>query len=262
MGHCGPTDQVGPLSADTHDVVQRSTRAGLHRQDCPALRSAGVDRLRPGHPICDSLLKESAVAGGHQAELQHYISPHNDDQSERGIQTLEDMLRACVLDYGDGWFRYLPLVEFTYNNSYQASIRMTPYEELYGRRCRSPICWHDVGEHQIIGPDLVEDAESKVCIVKQRLLTAQSKQKSYVDERKRDLEFQVGIMCFSKCHQLGETSCLDCGRSLVRGSWDPLRFLSASVQWHIGRLFLQVSPMCTTYSTSPYFESTFQILPT
>ncbi len=102
------------------------------------------------------------------------------------------MLRACVLDYGDGWFRYLPLVEFAYNKSYQASIDMAPYKAIYGRRCRSPICWDDIEECRIIGPDLVEDAKAKVRVAKQRLLAAQRRQKSYVDWHRRDLEFQVG----------------------------------------------------------------------
>nr|CAD1836427.1 unnamed protein product [Ananas comosus var. bracteatus] len=101
------------------------------------------------------------------------------------------MLHACVLDYGDGWFRYLPLVEFTYNNSYRASIGMAPYDALYGRRCRSPICWDDIRERPFIGPDLVEDTEAKIRIVRERLLTAQSRQRSYANQRRHDLEFQV-----------------------------------------------------------------------
>ena len=131
-------------------------------------------------------------AMGTKLNFSTAFHPQSDGQSERVIQTLEDMLRACVLDYGDGWFRYLPLVEFAYNNSYQASIGMAPYEALYGRRCRSPICWDDVGERRLIGPDLVEDAEAKIRIARERLQTAQSRQKSYADQRRRDLEFQVG----------------------------------------------------------------------
>ncbi len=99
------------------------------------------------------------------------------------------MLCTCVLDYGEGWFKYLPLVEFAYNNSHQASIEMAPYEALYG--CRSPICWYDVGERRMIGLNLVEEAEVKVCIMRQRLLTTPSTQKSYVDQRQCGLEFQV-----------------------------------------------------------------------
>ncbi|GJT07511.1 putative reverse transcriptase domain-containing protein [Tanacetum coccineum] len=75
--------------------------------------------------------------------------PQTDGQSERTIQTLEDMLRACVIDFGGSWDRHLPLVEFSYNNSYHASIKAAPFEALYGRKCRSPICWSEVGDSQL-----------------------------------------------------------------------------------------------------------------
>ena len=111
---------------------------------------------------------------------------------------LEDMLRACVLDHKGSWEEHFPLVEFAYNNSYQASIQMTPYEALYGRPCRSPICWTEVGESFIIGPDLIRDTSEKVSIIRQRLITAQSWQKSYADVRRRPLEFEVGDHVFLK----------------------------------------------------------------
>ena len=87
---------------------------------------------------------------------------------------LEDMLRVCVLDHKGIWEEYLPLVEFAYNNSYQASIQMAPYEALYGRPCRSPLCWTEVGEKSITGPDLIRDTSENVSLIRQRLLTAQS----------------------------------------------------------------------------------------
>ena len=83
-------------------------------------------------------------------------------------------------------------MEFAYNNSYQASIQMEPYEALYGRPCRSPLCWTEVGESSITGPDLIRDTSEKMSLIRQRLLTAQSLQKSYVDVRRRPLEFEVG----------------------------------------------------------------------
>ena len=98
-----------------------------------------------------------------------------DGQSERTIQVLEDMLRACVLDHKGSWEEHLPLVEFAYNNSYQASIQMTPYEALYGRPCRSPLCWTEVGESSITGPDLIRETSEKVSLIRQRLLMAQSR---------------------------------------------------------------------------------------
>ena len=83
---------------------------------------------------------------------------------------LEDMLRACV----GSWEEHLPIVEFAYNNSYQASIQMASYEALYGRPCRSPLCWIEVGESSITGPDLISDTSEKVSLIRQRLLMAQS----------------------------------------------------------------------------------------
>ena len=94
---------------------------------------------------------------------------------------LEGMLRACVLDHKGSWEEHLPLVEFAYNNSYQASIQMAPYEALYERPCRSPICWTEVGESSVTGPNLIKDTTENVRLIQQRLLTAQSRQKSYVD---------------------------------------------------------------------------------
>ena len=108
------------------------------------------------------------------------------------------MLRACVLDLKGSWEEHLPLVEFAYNNSYQASIQMEPYEDLYGRSCRSPICWTEVGKRSITGPDLIRDTSKKVDLILKRLLTAQSLQKSYTDRRRRPLEFEVGDHVFLK----------------------------------------------------------------
>ena len=124
--------------------------------------------------------------------------PQTDGQSERTIQVLEDMLQACVLDHKGSWEEHLPLVEFAYNNNYQASIQMASYEALYGRPCRSLLCWTEVGESSITGPDLIRDISEKVSMIRQRLLTAQSRQKSYADVRRQPLEFEVGDHVFLK----------------------------------------------------------------
>ena len=96
---------------------------------------------------------------------------------------LENMLRACVLDNKGSWEEHLPLVEFAYNNSYHASMQMAPYEALYGRPSKSPICWTEVGESTITGPDLIRDTSEKVSLIRWSLLTAQSRQKSYANVR-------------------------------------------------------------------------------
>jgi transposase InsO family protein len=107
--------------------------------------------------------------------------PQTDGQTERVNQILEDMLRACVLQYDKHWDKCLPLAEFSYNNSYQASLKMAPFEALYGRRCRTPLSWSQTGERKIFGPDLVNEAEEKVRIIQANLKIAQSRQKSYAD---------------------------------------------------------------------------------
>ncbi|GJU37217.1 putative reverse transcriptase domain-containing protein [Tanacetum coccineum] len=107
--------------------------------------------------------------------------PQTDGQSERTIQTLEDMLRACVIDFRNGWERHLPLIEFSYNNSYHASIKADPFEALYGRKCRSPVCWAQVRDAQLTGPELIHETTEKIVQIKQRIQTAHGHQKSYAD---------------------------------------------------------------------------------
>ncbi|GKD35687.1 putative reverse transcriptase domain-containing protein [Tanacetum coccineum] len=102
------------------------------------------------------------------------------------------MLRACVLDFGGSWDVHLPLVEFSYNNSYHSSVRCTPFEALYGRECRSPILWAEVGEGQLIGPELVQETTERISQIKDRLKAARDRQKSYADKRRKPLEFSVG----------------------------------------------------------------------
>ncbi|GKF16527.1 putative reverse transcriptase domain-containing protein [Tanacetum coccineum] len=115
-----------------------------------------------------------------------------DGQSERTIQNLEDMLRACAIDFGKSWVNQLPLVEFSYNNSYHASIKAAPFEALYGRKCRSPVCWTEVGEAQILGPELIQETTEKIIQIKQRMQAAHDRQKSYADLKRKPMEFQVG----------------------------------------------------------------------
>ena len=124
--------------------------------------------------------------------------PQTDGQSERTIQTLEDMLRACVMEFKGSWDTHLPLMEFAYNNSYQTSIGMAPYEALYGRKCRTPVCWDEVGERKLIGPEIVQITSEKIQLIRQRLKIANDRQKSYADNRRRDLEFEIGDKVFLK----------------------------------------------------------------
>ncbi|GKA53171.1 putative reverse transcriptase domain-containing protein [Tanacetum coccineum] len=129
---------------------------------------------------------------GTNLDMSTTYHPQTDRQSERTIQTLEDMLRACVIDFGNGWVKHLPLVEFSYNNSYHASIKAAPFEALYGRKCRSPVCWAEVGQVQLTGPEIVQETTEKVIQIKQRMQAARDRQKSYADLKRKPMEFQVG----------------------------------------------------------------------
>nr|GEU62474.1 putative reverse transcriptase domain-containing protein [Tanacetum cinerariifolium] len=115
-----------------------------------------------------------------------------DGQSERTIQTLEDMLRACTINFGKGWVNHLPLVDFSYNNSYHATIKAALFEALYGRKCRSPVCWTEVGEAQILGPELIQETTEKIVQIKQRIQAARDQQKSYADLKRKPMEFRLG----------------------------------------------------------------------
>ncbi|BAT73135.1 hypothetical protein VIGAN_01059500, partial [Vigna angularis var. angularis] len=93
-----------------------------------------------------------------------------------------------------GWNEVLPLVKFTYNNSYHVNIRMTPYEALYGRRCKTPLCWYKDGEAVLVKPELLKQTTDKVTKIQERMKASQSRQKSYADERRKPLEFVWGSM--------------------------------------------------------------------
>ncbi|GKF34550.1 hypothetical protein Tco_0107750, partial [Tanacetum coccineum] len=129
---------------------------------------------------------------GTQLDLSTTYHPQTNGQSERTIQTLKDMLRACVINFGNGWDRYLPLVEFSYNNSYHTSIKAAPFKAVYGRKCRSPICWAKVGEAQLTGPEIIHETMEKIFKIRDRMQAARDRKKSYADKRRMPLEFEVG----------------------------------------------------------------------
>ncbi|GJU62282.1 putative reverse transcriptase domain-containing protein [Tanacetum coccineum] len=129
---------------------------------------------------------------GTNLDMSTAYHPQIDGQSERTIQTLEDILRACVINFRKGWVNHLPLVEFSYNNSYHASIKVAPFEALYGRKCRSPVCWAEVGEVQLTGPEIVQETTEKIIQIKQIIQAARDRQKNYADLKCKPMEFQVG----------------------------------------------------------------------
>ena len=128
--------------------------------------------------------------------------PQSDGQTERVNHVLEDLLRLCILDFGGTWEEHLPLVEFTYNNSFQSSIGMAPFEAFYGRPCRSPTCWWESTDKILLGPDMVRKTSEKIDLIQRRMKAAQDRQKSYADKRRTELEFDVGDMVFVKVSPL------------------------------------------------------------
>ena len=131
---------------------------------------------------------------GTRLDMSTAYHPQTDGQSERTIQTLEDMLRACVLDFGKAWDTHLPLIEFSYNNSYHTSIKAAPFEALYGRKCRSPLCCTEVGDTQLArgqapgsgltGPEIICETAEKIFQIHERLKVSRDRQKSYADKRR------------------------------------------------------------------------------
>ncbi|GJZ83121.1 putative reverse transcriptase domain-containing protein [Tanacetum coccineum] len=162
-------------------------------------RPSGYDTL---WVIVDRLTKSAIFAPTRETnpmeKLARMYLKETAGQSERTIQTLEDMLRACVIDFGNGWVRHLPLVEFSYNNCYHTSIKAAPFEVLYGLKCRLPVCWAEVGQVQLTGPEIVQETTEKVIQIKQRMQAARDRKKSYADLKRKPMEFQVGDIVLEK----------------------------------------------------------------
>ena len=175
-----------PLTQQKHDsvwvIIDRLTKSAhfiLVRIDYSMDRLAElyVDEIVRLHGVPLSIVsdrdprftsrfwKELQSALGTKLNFSTAFHPQTDGQSERLIQVLEDMLRGCVIEFLGSWDRYIPLMEFAYNNSFQSSIGMAPYEALYGRKCRTLVCWTELNEHKLIGPDLVKDTEEKVQVI-------------------------------------------------------------------------------------------------
>ena len=103
-----------------------------------------------------------------------------------------------MIDYEGSWDRHIPLVEFVYNNSFQSSIGMTPYESLYGRKCRTPMCWTLLSEKKVISPDLIQETEENVKMIRERLKVVVDRQKSYADLKKKDIQYEINEKVFLK----------------------------------------------------------------
>nr|GEX01096.1 putative reverse transcriptase domain-containing protein [Tanacetum cinerariifolium] len=173
-----------PKSSQGYDtiwvIVGRFTKSAIF---VPMIETDPMEKLARMY------LKEAL---GTSLDMSTAYHLQTDGQNERTIQTFEDMLRACVIDFGKGWVNHLSLVEFSYNNNYHASIKAAPFEALYGRKCRSPVCWAEVREFQLLGPEIVQETTEKIIQIKQRIQAARDRQKSYFDLKCKLMKFQVG----------------------------------------------------------------------
>ncbi|GJR34125.1 DNA/RNA polymerases superfamily protein [Tanacetum coccineum] len=221
-----------------------SKLAEIFRQEIVRLHGTPTSIMSDRDPKFTShFWKGLQKAWGTRLKFSTTFDLKTDGQSERTIQTLEDMLRACALEWTGSWDEYLCLVEFAYNNSWHASIKAAPFELLYGRKCRAPICWDEVGERLIEGPELIEITNEKVAVAKEKLKEARSRQKSYADKHRRDLEFQVGDRCILKSLPFRGVNVWDQGQSSVSIQWVRLRF------WKLLESFVLSGRFSTVYST-------------
>jgi hypothetical protein len=162
--------------------------------------------------------------------------PLTDGQTERTNQIVEDMLRACALQDKIGWDKRLPYAELSYNNSYQASLRMSPFEALYGRNCKTPLHWDQPGERQVFGPDILLEAVENIRMVRENLKAVQSRQRSYADTRRRELSFEVGDYVYIKVSPIRGTK-----RFGVKGKLAPRYIGPYQIQARHGEVAYQPS---------------------
>jgi hypothetical protein len=158
------------------------------------------------------------------------------------------MLRACALQHGSSWDKSLPYTQLSYDNSYEASLKMSPFKALYGRKCRTPLYWDQTRERQFFGPELIQEAEQQVCIIRENLRVAKTRQKSYADNRRKPLEFEQGDHVYLKMSPLRGMR-----RFKVKGKLSP-RFIGPFIvlgelkRWPINSSYLIVYLTCTMCS--------------
>jgi hypothetical protein len=167
--------------------------AKLYLKEIVSRHGAPISIISNMDPRFTSQFWKSLHRGmGTRLDMSTAYHPQTDGQSERTIQTLEDMHRARVIDFGGGWDSHLPLIEFSYNNSYHSSIKCAPFEALYGHKCRSSLCWAEISERQGFSPEIIEEISDKIVHIRERIKTARDIPKKYADRRRKPLEFQIG----------------------------------------------------------------------
>ncbi|KAK8617479.1 hypothetical protein V6N13_080395 [Hibiscus sabdariffa] len=182
-----------------HTTYTYDKLAELYIREIVSLHGVPKSIVSDRDPKFTSRFWESLhTALGSRLNFSTSYHPQSDGQSERVIQVLEDMLRCCIIDFQGTWEKQLPLVELAYSNSYQASIQMASYEALYGRRCRTPVCWAEAGQKLLPIPDILKGTTKKVKLISERLKAASDRQKSYADLKRREVEYAVGDKVFLK----------------------------------------------------------------
>ena len=161
--------------AHTHTHTHTHTHIYIYIDEIVSLHGVPTSVVFDRHPrFTSKFWKSLHKVLGTNLSFSTAFHPQIDRLSERTIRTLEDMLRDCVLDFKGSWEKYLSLVEFAYNNSYHSSSEMAPYKALYGRKCRSPLCWEEVSERQLLGLEIIQMTFEKIDLIRKRLQTAQS----------------------------------------------------------------------------------------
>jgi hypothetical protein len=189
-----------------------------------------------GTQFTSHFLQQLHEALGTHLKFSSAYHPQTDGQTERTNQILEDMLRACALQDQLGWDKRLSYAEFSYNNSYQASLKMSPFKALYGRNCRTPLHWDQPGERQVFGPEILLEAEENIRMIWENLKAAQSRQRSYADTRRRELNFEVGDYVYLKVSPIRGTK-----RFGVKGKLAPRYIDPYQIQARRGEVAYQLS---------------------
>jgi hypothetical protein len=213
---------VDRLTKVAHFIPVKTTYSG------PQLAELYMSRIVYLHGVLKKIMSDSGTqftlrfwerlheALDTQLRFSSAYHPRTDAPIERVNQIREDKLRACALQYGRSWDKSLSYAEFSNNDSYQESLKMAPFEILYGRRCQTPLFWNETGERKVFGPDVLEEAEKQVRMARENLRVAQSRQKSYADHRRRELIFEVGDFVYLKVSPMRGLRCFK-----VRGKLTP-----------------------------------------
>ncbi|WVZ49934.1 hypothetical protein U9M48_001249 [Paspalum notatum var. saurae] len=212
---------VDRLTKTAHFIPVKTTHGGAKLAQ---LYIENVVRLHGGRIVSDRGTQFTS-------KFWKTYHPQTDGQTERVNQIMEDMLRACVLTYGKDWEASLPYAEFSYNNGYQASLGMAPFEALYGKKCRTPLIWAEDQEQAPTGPALLKEAEEKIAEIKEKLKIAQTRQKSYADRRRRELSFEIGDLVYLKVSPIRGTR-----RFQVKGKLAPQYIGPYKIDERIGKV--------------------------